>query len=351
MPTIKQIAQKAGVSPTTVSNVIHGKTDKVSPHLREKIEIILGEENYAPNMAANILAHNDSRIVSVIMFSETRRDETQLEDPFSYTILGNIEAELRKHGYYLMVHTTSDEDEILRLAKSWKLAGVILLWVPQSVIPALNLNVDCPIVHIDSYDLNENPDYLRVGLEDKRGGYEIGRYFISMGHHKLVFLSDSQELKGSDYLRFSGCRDALSEAGIPLADDAYLPLSKDREERNEIYRDLMTEPLLYSGMIFSSDYYAAEAITYYRGIGVDVPRDISITGFDDNVFSRMTMPGITTIHQDAGQKGQIAVELLMKTINGESVPQSYINLPVKLIIRDSVRFLTPEHQNPSMEKG
>ena len=341
MPTIKQIAQKAGVSPTTVSNVIHGKTDKVSPLIREKVEVILREENYAPNMAAKILAHNNSRIVSVIMFSEPRRDETQLEDPFSYTILGNIEVELRKRGYYLMVHTSCDKNEILRLVSSWKLAGVILLWVPASVIPVLNLNVDCPIIHIDSSDLDEDPDYFRVGLEDKRGGYEIGRYLCSMGHNKLIYMSNSQELKGSDYLRFSGCREALSEEGIALAADAFCPLSKDREERNEIYRDLMTEPRLYTGLIFSSDYYAAEAIRYFQDIGIDVPGDISVTGFDDNIFSRITTPGITTVRQDTGLKGQLAVDLLMKAIDGETVPKSYINLPVKLVIRDSVRFLTP----------
>lgn len=69
-------------------------------------------------MAANILAHNNSKIVSIIIFAETRRDETQLENPFSYTVLGNIEVELRNRGYFMMVMTTNDKNEIIELAKS-----------------------------------------------------------------------------------------------------------------------------------------------------------------------------------------------------------------------------------------
>ena len=83
MATIKQIAELAGVSPTTVSNVLNGNKAKVSPLTRRKVETVLKEQNYAPNMAAHILGQNRSRIIGVIMFMEPRRNETVLSDPFS----------------------------------------------------------------------------------------------------------------------------------------------------------------------------------------------------------------------------------------------------------------------------
>ena len=198
MVTIKEIAQKAGVSPTTVSNVLNGNTGKVSSATREKVELILREENYAPNMGAHILAHNNSRIVGVIMFNEPRRDETALEDPFSSTILGSIEVELRKHGYFMMLHTTSDRDEVLRLSRAWKLAGLILLWVPCAIIPVLNKNIHNPVIFVDSYIPEDASDFYSVGLEDERGGYEICRYLISMGHREIVFMANDKV-----YRRFS----------------------------------------------------------------------------------------------------------------------------------------------------
>jgi len=137
--TIKEIAQIAGVSPTTVSNVIHGNVAKVSPNTKSKVEAVLKEYNYTTNMAAPMLAHKQSRIIGIIMFMEPRRNETVLQDPFTSTILGAIEVELRKHGYYMMLHTTSDEKEVLRLSRAWKLAGLIMIWVPSRTMEILNV--------------------------------------------------------------------------------------------------------------------------------------------------------------------------------------------------------------------
>lgn len=336
MSTIKQIAQRAGVSPTTVSNVIHGKTSKVSPVIREKIEAILEEENYAPNMAANILAHNSSRIVSIIVFSEPRKGETPWEDPFSATILGHIEVELRKHNYFMMVHTTSDKDEILRLAKSWKLAGIILLWVPESVISLLDNSVECPVVHIDSYDLNEKPNYMRVGLDDVRGGYELTKYLLNMGHSNILYISNYTDLNGADYQRFIGCKNALEEAGLTFPNNRFVPAPKDKKERLALYSHIIQKPLLYTVLVFGADYYAVEAITYFQELGLGIPGDISITGWDDNLFSQIVTPKLTTVHQDTGEKGRIAVEMLIKAMRGEVLEELFVNLPARLVIRDSV---------------
>jgi len=337
MSTIKQIAKKIGVSPTTVSNVIHGRYSKVSDKIREKVEIILRDENYAPNMAANILARNNSRIISIIIFMEPRQGETQLEDPFSSTILGTVEAELRHHGYFLMVHSISDKDEILRLVQSWKLAGIILLWVPDAVISAIETSVDCPVVYIDSDDLNNTTDYLRVSLDDWQGSYDMTRYLTSMGHRKLAFIANGPQLFGSDYDRFHACKAALEDSGYSKKDVEYVPLSKDRGERKDLFRLLSKKPKKYTALCFSSDYYASEAILFFQVLGVDIPGDLSITGFDDNIFSRIIRPRITTVHQDTARKGQAAVDLLIQAINGEKPKENYINLPVHLEIRDSVR--------------
>ncbi len=336
MSTIKQIAKKAGVSPTTVSNVLNGNTARVSAKTRDKVEIILREENYIPNMAAHILAHNNSRIVGVIMFMEPRRNETVLEDPFSSTILGAIEVELRHNGYFMMLHTTSDQDEVLRLVRAWKLAGLILLWVPSTIIPILKENILSPVIFIDSYVSDDIPSYLSVGLEDKQGGYEIVRYLLSMGHREMVFLANDSVFPGADYARFCGCREALEEEGLTLDEDRFIALSKDRKERFTLYRRLSTRPFPFTAIVFSADYYAAEAITFFQEVGVEIPRDLSVTGFDDNIYARLIRPRLTTVHQDVNRKGQAAVDLLMKSMHEEPLPIPHVRMPVRLKIRESV---------------
>ncbi len=337
MLTIKEISKRAGVSPTTVSNVIHGRTGKVSPAIRDKVKKILKEVNYAPNMAATILAHENSRIVGVIFFSEPRRNETQFEDPFSFTILGNIEWELRQMGYFMMVHTTSDQNEVLRFVQSWKLAGVIILWVPSEIIPRISDQVSCPVVHIDSYDIECEVPYYRVGIEDRTGGYQISEYLQSMGHSRMVFLSNGPDKTGSDYMRFLGLRDALEEHDLTLDEKNFLPLSRVQEERYALYEHLASSDSSCTAVVCSADYYASEAVSHYQRLGITVPDDISVIGFDDNIFSRILTPAITTVHQDTGERGRLAVDILIKLIEGEEVDPPQVTLPVHLQIRDSVR--------------
>jgi LacI family transcriptional regulator len=339
MSTIKQVAIKAGVSPTTVSNVLNGNISKVSPDTKKKVEAILRQENYAPNMGAHILATKNSRIIGVIMFMEPRRDETVLEDPFSSTILGAIEVEIRNHGYFMMLHTTSDEEEVLRLSRTWKLAWLVLLFVPSKISNLINETIGIPVVFVDSYFLDDGLTYHSVRLDDQQGGYEIAKHLLSMGHRNIVFLANDTFVPGTDHSRFLGCQQAFKEQGLTFDTDRFFALSRDRDERKALYAQLVTDGPKYTAFVFSADYYAAEAVTYLQEIGVSIPDQISITGFDDNIFSRLVRPRLTTVHQDVFMKGQLAVTLLTKFIRGESVEEPEVWLPVRVEVRDSVRRL------------
>lgn len=335
MSTIKELARKAGVSPTTVSNVLHGRAGKVSPAVREKIEALLREEKFAPNQGAIILAHKNSRIIGVIMFMEPRGDETVLEDPFSATILGALELEIRRNGYFLMLRTTSDEDEVVRLARTWKLDGLILFWVPAGTGRIIEDHIDTPVVFIDCFFPEDGRSYHNIGLEDEQGGYEIGRHLASMGHRDICFLANAPVFPGGDEMRFEGLRRAFGEAGIDLEDGRFLHLSRDKGERLALYGEALDST--FTALAFSADYYAAEAMCFFQDRGVDIPERLSITGFDDNRYAQLVRPRLTTVHQDVGEKGRRAVALLMRLIQGEALPKEEIRLPVRLEARDSVR--------------
>lgn len=336
MITIKEIAQKAGVSPTTVSNVLNGNLGKVSAKTREKVEVILREENYTPNMGAHILATKNSRIIGVIIYLEPRRNETPLEDPFFAAILGAIEVELRHHGYYMMLHSTCDKIEMLKLCSSWKLTGLILIGIPGSVMDDLKCKIQSPAVFIDSSVPEGEEESLSIGLEDRKGGFEIASYLMSMGHRKIVFLANQTLDSESDYNRFLGCREAFGREGYNLDEENFIFLSNKQSERFELYRRFSRRPFTHTALAFSADYYAVEAILFLQDKGVAIPEDLSVTGFDDNLYARIINPRLTTVRQDVSKKGRLAVDLLVAVINGNPPDQKKIRLPVELVVRDSV---------------
>ena len=337
MPTIKDIAKKAGVSPTTVTNVLHGNYTKVSAATRKKVESYIKKYNYTPNMGAMILGQNDSRIIGVIMFMEPRWNETVLEDPFSSAILGAIEEEIRAMGYFFMLHTTTSKEEVVRLAKTWKLAGLILVWVPSNIGPIILDSVESPVVFIDSHFEEKEKKYYSVGLNDEEGGYLISKYLISKGHKRVIFVANDTLFSGTDLHRFKGCQRAFKEANLDLSLSDKILLTKERSDRYKAYSQLISKKMPYTALVFSADYYAAEAVSYLQDCGLRIPEDISVTGFDDNIFARIIHPHLTTVHQDSGEKGRIAVSMLMKLIKKQTIEKPNVKLDVKLMIRDSVK--------------
>ncbi len=336
MATIKQIAEKAGVSPTTVANVIHGRTARVSPETLEKVRAILDREKYAPNMGAIMLARSSSRIIGVIMFREPRRNETVLEDPFSSKVIGSIEREIREAGYYMMLHATDHEEDVLRLVAKWKLAGLILIWVPGEIAGIIRRSVETPVVFIDCVFDEDGQEYHNVALDDEKGGFELTRYLLSMGHERIAFFADSASWPGTADLRFGGCRRAFAEEGKILGNDRFMVLSKDFGERQETYRKLTVPEPPFTALAFFSDYYAAEAIIYCQEHGIEVPGRVSVTGFDDNIFARLVRPRLTTVYQDAALRGQQAVAMLLALIRGEPLESPSVRSPVTLKVRESV---------------
>jgi len=336
MATIKEIAAKTGVSPTTVSNVLHGRTDKVSAEKLKIIQAVIKSEKYAPNMGAALLAHSVSRIIGVIVYMDPRSDETIFEDPFTGTMIGILEKEIQKSGYFMMLQATNKPEAVLKLIHNWKLDGLIVFWVSPDICSVIRKNTDIPIVFIDCYFNDDGPVYHNVGLDDKHGAYEMTRYLIQSGHRTIAFLADRKVLIGSDKERLKGFMLALQDAALEKNGSAFLPLSKDKCERVCVYRSLCEKGVPFTALFFSADYYAAEALAYFQQQGMRVPEDISIAGFDDNMYAKVVNPSLTTVYQDVFRRGCAAVDMLIKLIKKQPVEKNNIHFPVRLVIRDSV---------------
>ena len=343
MITIKDIAELAGVSPTTVSNVLHGRTEKMSPETLEKVKKVIKEQNYVSNMAGRLLANYGSRIIGVIMTYERRNDINAIQNPFYSEIVGALEKNIRKEGYYMMLYTSGSTEESIQMALSWNVEGLIILGCPPQDCRKLREQLNKPVVFVDTYFENDPDSYDNVGLSDYEGGYLMTEYLINMGHRRIAFLADEKHPVGVDCERLHGYRDALRDAGITPEERDYIPLPFRILERERFVRSLCAGRIReYSALFFASDFYAIDAVNILFSEGISVPEDISVVGFDDNIFAVECRPRLTTVRQNISDKAIYAVKKVMDLIAGVPTAERNIRLPVELVIRDSVKAIKPE---------
>lgn len=335
MIRIKDIAQRAGVSATTVSNVIHGNTKKVSQATIDKINRIIEETNYVPSMGARLLAGNGSRIIGVLVGTEENLREEKLQDPFTGSILGTIETELSRRGYYMMFHISGGMEENCQLASAWNVEGLLTIGVSEEDNLRIRSLAKAPVVSIDVY--YGKRAIPNVGLDDFSGGYEMTKYLLKKGHRRILFLSPCDV--GVERKRWEGVKKALREYRIDDVEEHRLLISFDRRERMEQHRRNIERYKAHTALFFSSDFYAAEGMQFLHDEGVSVPGDISVAGFDNNSYATLMRPELTTVGQDVREKGLQAVEMLMKLIeNGsEDGVDTQRQLPIRIVERASVR--------------
>ena len=334
MVTIKEIASELGLSSTTVSNVIHGKTSEVSPETIKRVREFLDEVGYIPNISARNLARNSSQIIGLVLKTQNYAYENILADPFVSEMVSGIEEAVRSAGFMLMLYISDDIAEILTRVSAWNVDGLILFCMLDDDGIRVSEKYKKPVVCIDTYADNSS-HFINIGLNDEQGGYDATNYLISQGHRKIAFLSDNKV--GVDLMRFRGYRRALQDAGIEYSDHNFFLLNPEKREIERSLRVLCKKAESYTAIFCSSDLYAALFAGVLLDHGMHIPEDISIVGFDDNKCSRLMRPALTTMHQDALHKGRLAADTLIRKIRGEEIPNQNISLKPYLVIRDSVK--------------
>ena len=224
MVRIKDIAKEAGVSPTTVSNVIHGNTKKVSKSNIDKIQKILEEHQYIPSMSALMLAQNRSRLIGVLIGGVDGKRRSIEGDPFTSIMLSALELEIYRKNYYMLFHMSSTSEESWKLAATWKVEGLITLGLTAEQNIELQKRCQIPLVSIDNYyEGRERAE--NIGLQDFEGGFKMGNYLIENGMKKILFLSDNDI--GVDHERWLGLQRAAKENGSVLAKHWIMPIKQE----------------------------------------------------------------------------------------------------------------------------
>lgn len=330
---ISDIAEELGLSTATVSNVIHGKTKKVSEETVKRVQELLEKREYIPSMAGILLAQNNSRIIGIVVHDHEKYEGHVLEDGFISASINALSKEIARTGYFMMVQTTTKWDEIVRFASMWNMEGLVLIGFCEQDYKKLREAMHIPFVVYDGY-FQETCRICNLTIDNFDGGFQVGNYLKCKGHSKVLCLSDNFVCMDSE--RIDGCIEAMGSGAV-----SFMKIPMQAEERIRFYRDREPEILEYTAVFAVSDLYAVEFIHYLWGHGIRVPDDISVVGFDDSPLCGYSSPALTTVRQDAGLRAEHAISILQNLKAGTEV-RTTVRLPVSLIERDSVKNLTQQ---------
>jgi LacI family transcriptional regulator len=348
MVTLKEIAKEAGVSVMTVSNVVNGNLSKVSKENAKRIQKIIDERNYVPNLSARSLAKNNSNIIAIILRGD--QNENLLQSPHNAALVGVVIQKVQQHDYYTMVNIVHTQDDILHSLRTWNVGGAIFLGMFDNEIDKICQSKKIPMVFIDSY--SNNHCFSNVGIDDYKGGVIAAQHLLSRGHRKIAFVGPPPIHNGVIHHRFAGFCDELSKNGIPFNPHLQFVLESDILPNDiiETGRKLADFDGVTAAFV-TSDQIASYVIQGLRLRDKHVPEDFSIVGFDNSNISTHTTPQLTTIGQDVIQKGNKAVEILFKQLKSPDSPVESIVLDVKLVERESVGTITPEDNESFMDQS
>jgi LacI family xylobiose transport system transcriptional regulator len=323
--TLSEVASLAGVTVSTVSKVLNGRSG-VSSETRARIEALLHDQRYRHRASKRQVAP----LLDVLCY--------EIDSPFAGEVLANIEqaARQRRVGMVLTGATEEQaphddwvEDVLRRQPVGVILVACVLPLVDQQRLRSRNI----PLVMIDPAG-TPGPDVPSVGSADWNGGYLATRHLIDLGHRRIGIITGPHDMMAST-ARLSGYRAALDGAGLPVDQALIRPGEFHHSDGLEQGRELLGLPDRPTAIFASSDLYALGVYEAARSLGLSIPADLSVVGYDDLHIARWAGPALTTVHVPLVAMAEQAVHLVMRLGDEPELAFSRIDIDTSLVVRGS----------------
>ncbi|TCM45965.1 LacI family DNA-binding transcriptional regulator [Kribbella sp. VKM Ac-2568] len=320
-PTLRDIADALGLSVNTVSRAL-GDKDSVSSRTRAAVQAEAARIGYVPNSLARSLVLGSAMTLGLVI--------TNPSNPFYAQLISSIELGVRGQGYSLLLLVTDESAENEQRATEALLRsavdGAIVVpvqaewdhWrrVRDSGIPLVFVNRDVPELDCDM-----------VGVDNERGAYDATTHLIAGGARKLLVLEEDLPITTTAD-RVAGFRRAMNDAGLSVSADTVRAVPTKRYDSlalpwqpEEAYRfagELVTGGDHPDGIVTGNDYFALGLLRVLAEQGLEVPRDVAVTGYGDHPYAAYLQTPLTTVRLPAAEVGTTAVDLLLRRIRGES---------------------------------
>lgn len=323
--TIQDVAKTAGVSVSTVSRVLNGKVD-VASETQDRILSVIEDLGYTTNLAARSMRSQKKNLVGLIM--------PDIAYPFAIEVMKGVNRAIAESDFDLLVYTTGDVRKSGRAFHEQKYVSLLTNSISDGVIlvapVAGEFNVDAPIVSIDP--LVSNPNYSSVHATNYQGAMDAMEYLLGLGHRRIGYISGREELESSNR-RLMGYRAALEKAGIPIDESLIASGDYTTETGASGARKLLGLENPPTAIFSSNDQMAMGVFQVAEEMGIRIPEDLSVVGFDNITESKYM--GLTTVDQFISEMGYVATHMLLKLINNEKLESDTYRMQTRLIVRNS----------------
>jgi len=327
---INDLAKLAGVSPGTVSRALTD-TGLISQKTRDRIKALAREHDFRPNIMARNLRIQKTGAIGVVipLGHETGQ---HISDPFFITMLGLLADALTERGYDLVLSRVipTDDNWLDRFTDSGRVDGIIVIGQSDqfATLEAAAKRYR-PLVVWGGYQKGQT--HCSVGTDNIAGGEIAAQHLIDRGCRSITFFGDPAALELAQ--RLDGCRAAMARAGLS-ENLSVLPAHLVDTPDDTVMRDFLanrdTRP---QGIFAASDVIAMSALRSLAELGIDVPAEIKVVGFDGLAIGEHTVPRLTTVRQDLTTGAHNLVDLLLRRIAGEETAS--VVMPPELVVRMS----------------
>lgn len=326
-PTIIDVAQLAGVSKTTVSRVVNGEVDKVSPGTLEKVQRAISALGYVQNTIASSLRTTHTNIVMLII--------PDITNPFWPEVARGIQDRMGVEGYSVVFANNDwkgeQEVEYLYTARRNRLDGLLINpirvteeQILAAQIPTVIMGVRDGYPHIDS-----------VGSDSHSAAQKALEYLTRLGHRRVGLLQ-GQSVHSTMRSRLNSYSDFLERSGIQLDEQLVVPVTFDNQGGVDGMKRLLELETPPTAVLASNDLIAIGALHVAAEMGYRVPEEISIMGIDDIYAASLTIPPLSTVRKQKYETGQQAAAMLLERMHGEGPQQArQVKIPCQLVVRGS----------------
>lgn len=324
---IIDVAKKAGVSVTTVSQILNGKGSRFSQKTQERVRQVRDELGYVPDFNARNLIVGSAKTIGIII--------PNIANPFFSTFVRGVENAAQAGNFIPLILSGDGNPDLERQYVEQLIQrtvdGLIIASpsVDQVTIDHFLKANQIPYLLIDQNPIDEGD---RVSTDDFEGAKMAVSHLLTLGHKKIAMLSCYNPALNQKQ-RLEGYKAQLLEAGLEVNEQLIIESSLDKKGGYNA-----SEAIIKTGASAVFTVNDEMAIGLYRGLGehgLKIPTDISIVGYDDIDLAEYVSPKLTTVSQPVFKMGQVAFKLLLDRINNPHAPAQRVKLPVELVIRDS----------------
>jgi LacI family transcriptional regulator len=327
--TMQQVAEHAKVSKATVSRVLNNDPS-VADDLRLRVLKAMQDLGYQPNRAARRLRGTSSGVIGLVI--------TDIQNPFFISVMQGVEDTAYANQTSILFCNTSEDlarqQMYLDVMQAERAAGLIL--VPTSNTSAKSLTglklSRTPLVLLDRWIAGLEADIVQV---DNVGGAQLAvRHFIDLGHDRIALVVGAPNLS-TGRERQRGYRDCLMAAGLPIDESLIKTGNPYKEDGYRLTRDLMLSAQPPRAIVVGNSMMTLGALQALRELGVRIPDDVAIVGFDDLPWADELCPPLTAVSQPTYELGREAVHLLLRRLAEPDAPFRTLTLQTRLIVRES----------------